>query len=64
MVRLYNAGDAAQQAHIGSGLLTIHAAQLCDLSENPTQALTVVKGDVVVDLPARQVTTILLTVDP
>jgi hypothetical protein len=64
VARLYNASDAPQQAHIGSGLLTIHDAQLCDSSENPTQALTVVKGDLVVDLPARQVTTILLTVEP
>lgn len=64
VVRLYNASDVPQQAHISSGLLTIHAAQLCDLSEKPTQALTVVKGDVVVDLPTRQVTTILLTLEP
>jgi len=64
VVRLYNASDAPQQSRIGSGLLTINAAQLCDLSENPVQALPVKKGDVDITLPSRQVTTILLTVKP
>jgi alpha-mannosidase len=64
VVRLYNASDVPQQAHICSGLLTIHTAQVCDLSGKHTQDLTVVNGDLVVNLPARQVTDIRLTVEP
>jgi hypothetical protein len=62
VVRLYNASDAPRQARISSGLLTILSAQLADLAEHPTRALTMADGEVIVTLPARQVTTINLAV--
>jgi alpha-mannosidase len=62
VLRLYNASDAAQPAQIGSGLLRITAAQLCDLAESPLQPLPVKEDAVIVDLPTRRVTTILLSV--
>lgn len=62
VIRLYNASDSPQQTCIDSGLLTIKAAQSCDLSEAPELALKVVNGHVDIVLPARRVTTIKLAV--
>jgi hypothetical protein len=62
VVRLYNAGDTPQMARIGSGLQRITAAGLCDLSENAIQPLLVTDGDIRVQIPAHQVTTLRLEV--
>jgi hypothetical protein len=61
-VRFYNAATTPQQIQIGSGLLQIVSAQLCDLAENPQQALHVQDGNVTVTLPAGQVSTLVLSV--
>ena len=63
VVRLYNTSDTAQTARIGSGLQHIAAAQRCDLSENPQEALTVTNGEVSVQIPAHQVATLHLEIE-
>jgi alpha-mannosidase len=60
-IRLYNSATTPQTAQIGSGLLQITAAQLCDLAENPLEPLQVNDGNVVATLPPGRVSTILLS---
>ena len=62
LVRLYNASDLPQEAIIGSGLLHIVAAQQCDLTGNPFQALPCSEGALTVTLAPRRVSTFLLGV--
>jgi hypothetical protein len=62
IARLYNTGDTTQTACIGSGLLRIEAAQVCDLFDNPLETLEVTGGDVSFRAPARRVTCLKLTV--
>ncbi len=62
VVRLYNAGTQPAEARLASGLLKIVSAQLCDLTEAPSEALAVNDGSLVVTLPPGQVSTLLLTV--
>jgi alpha-mannosidase len=62
LVRLFNAGDTPQTARIGSGLLQIMAAQLCDLSENPQQSLEVTGGEINFPIPAHQFSTLRLII--
>ena len=61
-VRLWNASDAPVDAEIGSGLLRVQAAALCDLFGHPGAALAVSAGSVHLALPPRQVATVQLTV--
>jgi hypothetical protein len=62
IVRLLNAGDAPQTAVIGSALLKIVQAYACDLLENRTGDLSVVDGAVSLEIPARRVAEVHLTV--
>jgi alpha-mannosidase len=62
VVRLYNAGDTAQMARIGSGLQQISAAQFCNLSENPQQPLAVIHGEVSAQIPAHQIVVLRLEI--
>jgi hypothetical protein len=65
IVRLLNAGDAAQTAAIGSGLVRIGRAQRCDLLENVLEELPVAErpagGAVQVSLQPRELATVLIT---
>ena len=58
LVRLHNASDLQQGATLGSALLTIAAAQQCDLFGQPQGALPVTQGAVRVDLAPRQTVTL------
>jgi hypothetical protein len=58
LVRLHNASDDRQSAPLGSALLTIAAAQQCDLFGQPQSALSVTQGSVWVDLTPRQTLTL------
>lgn len=62
IVRLLNASDNDQQAKIGSGLLRLLAAQVCDLLEKPLQAVDVQNGLLFLNLPSRRVMTLHLNV--
>ncbi|MBX2998147.1 MAG: hypothetical protein KF893_06505 [Caldilineaceae bacterium] len=62
IVRLHNASDEERTAAIGSAILQIEAAQLCDLFENPVEDLTVGRGDVAFPIPARRVAVVRLSV--
>jgi alpha-mannosidase len=62
LVRLHNTSDLDHPATIASGVLTITAAQSCDLFGNVTADLPVQNGAITVDVPARRVTVIRLTV--
>jgi alpha-mannosidase len=53
IIRLLNASDREQSAQIGSGLLTIQSASVCDLLEQDGEALPVTSGAVQVKLPPR-----------
>jgi len=63
ILRLFNASDQAQPAQIGSGLLRILGAQLCDLLEKPQESIEVHNGIVTLSIPARRVTTLFLHVE-
>lgn len=58
LVRLHNASDLQQSATLGSALLTITAAQRCNLFGQPQGALPVTQGAVRVDLAPRQTMTL------
>ena len=60
IVRLLNASDSAQIATVGSGLVTITAAQRCDLFEQSIGMLPVTDRAVTIELAPRQVATIWL----
>ncbi len=60
LVRLLNASDERQIARIGSGLLRLQAAALCDVFGSPCQPLTVADGSVRVEVPPRQMVTVWL----
>ncbi len=62
VVRLLNASDQERTATIGSGVLRITAARLCDLLENPQRSLEVRSGAVSLALPPRRVAVIHLEV--
>lgn len=63
VVRLINASDAPQTAHLGSGLLRILAARTCDLLDQPTdQMLAVHGGAVELEIAPRRVAVLHLTV--
>ena len=63
IVRLFNASDQEQSAQIGSGVLRILSAQLCDLFETPQESIEVQNGTMSLSLPPRRVTTVLLNVE-
>jgi alpha-mannosidase len=63
ILRLFNASDQAQSAEIGSGLLRILSAQLCDLLETPQESIEVRNGTLTLNVPARRVTAVLLAVE-
>jgi alpha-mannosidase len=58
LVRLHNASDLQQNATLGSALLTITAAQRCDLFGQLQDDLPVMQGAVRVDLAPRQTLTL------
>jgi alpha-mannosidase len=60
IVRLLNASEQAQTATLGSGLLKIAQAKLCDLLENQQRNLSVNDGKVSIDIPARQIAVVWL----
>jgi alpha-mannosidase len=62
VVRLLNASDEEQPAEIGSGLLRIISAQVCDLVEAPLSAVEVSEGSVHLRVPARRVVTVQLSI--
>jgi hypothetical protein len=62
IVRLLNASETEQSVMIESGLLTITAAQACDLLEKPLETLAIRQGTVSVTCPARRVTVVRLIV--
>lgn len=63
LVRLLNASDEQQTAQIGSGLLRIRTAALCDVFGTPIQPLTVVDECVTVELPPRRMVTVRLQME-
>ncbi len=60
IVRLYNPTGQDQPAVVGSGLLKISEAALCDLFESPVQAAAVEAGEARVTVPARQLVVLRL----
>ncbi len=62
LIRLLNASDNPQQAVIGSGLLKIRTAEVCDLFGQPTQDLTVSNGTITVEIEPRRTSVIRLDV--
>jgi alpha-mannosidase len=63
ILRLFNASDQSQTAEIGSGLLRILSAQMCDLLEKPQESIEVQNGTVTFNVPARRLTSVLLIVE-
>jgi hypothetical protein len=63
ILRLLNASDEDQPAEIGSGWLRIVAAQQCDLLEKPLSPVDVRRGVVHLNLPARRITAVHLSVE-
>jgi alpha-mannosidase len=63
VVRLLNTSDKEQSVEIGSGLLRIIRAQVCDIVETPLSAVDVSEGIVRLHMPARRVATIQLGVE-
>jgi alpha-mannosidase len=61
-IRLLNASDKEQTATIGSRLLEIQKAEVCDALGQSLNALEVKKGHVAVNIPARRVVTVRLEV--
>ena len=63
VVRLYNTAEGEQQARIGSGLMKIESAALCDLFDNPLDGkLEVRGGEVSATIAGRRVTCLRLSV--
>lgn len=63
VMRLYNTAETEQPARIGSGLLKIESAALCDLFDNPLDGKLEVKdGEVTATIPGRRVTCLRLSV--
>ncbi len=62
VVRLYNTAEKEQSAKIGSGMLKIEEATLCDMHENPTGVLEVTEGEVIIKAQGRRVTCVRLSV--
>jgi alpha-mannosidase len=60
LVRLHNASSDERTAQIGSGLLKITGAQMCDLFGEATGELTVNGGSISIVVPARRVVTVCL----
>ncbi len=63
IVRLLNASDQPHTAVIRSGLLRIAQAHVCDLLEHPLGDLAVEGGAVALEIPARRMAAIHLTVE-
>ena len=63
ILRLFNASDQAQTAEIGSGILRIIRAQMCDLLETPQGSIEVQNGTLALNVPPRRVTVVLLQVE-
>ncbi len=63
VVRLLNTSDEEQLVEVGSGLLRIIRAQVCDIVETPLSAVDVSEGIVRLYMPARRVATIQLGVE-
>jgi alpha-mannosidase len=63
IVRLFNTSDQSRTAEIGSGLLRILSAQMCDLLEKPQESIEVQNGTVTFNVPARRVAAVLLNVE-
>jgi alpha-mannosidase len=62
VLRLLNASDEPQRVELGSALLEIAAAWLCDLLETPQRELDVRDGKVCLELEARRFATVTLLV--
>jgi hypothetical protein len=62
IVRLLNASDTEQQARLGSGLVRILTAEVCDLVEQPLHEIEVRDGVVSLNIPPRRVVTVHLWV--
>jgi hypothetical protein len=62
VVRLYNTAESEQPARIGSGMLKIESAELCDMFDAPTGELAVNNGEVTVPAQGRRVTCVRLRV--
>jgi alpha-mannosidase len=60
LLRLWNASDGPRQAEVGSALLTVASAAVCDVFGGPLQALPVQDGAVTVTLPPRRQQTLRL----
>jgi alpha-mannosidase len=63
VLRLLNASDDDRLAEIGSGLLRIVGAQICDLLEAPLETVGVQNGLVRVHLAPRRSATVLLDIE-
>jgi alpha-mannosidase len=63
VLRLFNASDQAQTAEIGSGILRIISAQMCDLLETPQDYIEVQNGTVTLNVPPRRVMVVLLHIE-
>lgn len=63
LLHLLNASDAPQRATVGSALLAIHAAWRCELltGEEKCEGLPIRTGKVILELPPRRVTALLLS---
>lgn len=62
VLHLLNASDAPAPARVASGLLLIRAAQRCDLLGHPLEPVLVTGGSLTLDLPARGLACLHLTV--
>ena len=62
LIRLLNASDSPQLAVIGSQLLKIAAANICDVFGQATGELSVTNGSVSVEIEARRVCVVRLGV--
>ena len=54
IIRLLNASDSVQEAIVGSGLLTIRQAVLCDALENPLEDIRVEQHKLRLSLESRR----------
>ena len=62
ILRLYNPTGHEQEAVVGSGLLQIRGAEVCDLFENAMQKVEVEEGTVRVKIQARELVVLRLAV--
>jgi hypothetical protein len=63
ILRLFNASDRVEKAEIGSGILRIIRAQMCDLLETPQGSIEVRNGTLTLNVPPRRVIVVLLHVE-